>query len=383
MKVIVAGASGYIGGELLRLLLKHPHVEVAGASSDSNAGKRFSSVHPNLRFSDKRFCRVSDLPEADFAFLALPHAHSFDLTKRLAQTGVSIVNKSGDFRLADPDQYRRWYKIAHPEPELQKKFVYGLPELFGDQIAKAKLVAAPGCLATATTLAAYPLVASGLVDPQKIVAEGKIGSSAAGASPDLSTHHPLRSGVMRSYKPSGHRHTPEIEQALSMALNQTKKNPNPNPAPAAPQAALAQTQPPVPASPAPAIGASFSPRILLSATAVETVRGILCTAHGFLNQPVEEIDIWRAYRSAYADKRFVRIIKDDASLHGLPEPKLVRGTNYCDVGFALDARNHRVVSLSALDNLMKGGAGQGVQCMNLMNGFPEDAGLGFEGLHPQ
>lgn len=344
MKVTVAGSSGYIGGELLRLLLQHPRVEVVGASSDTHATKRITLIHPHLRgLTELRFCKTNALPEADFAFMALPHGKSFELTQQLAQSGTKIVNKSGDFRLANAQEYAHWYHTPHPNPELQKEFVYGLPELFGEKIAHAQLVAAPGCLATATILAAYPLVAAHLIDEQKIIVEGKIGSSAAGATPELSTHHALRSGVMRSYKAVGHRHTPEIEQVLST---------------------------------------SKPCQVMLSATAVEAVRGILVTLHGMLTRPISEKDIWKAYRNAYAGKRFIRLIKDEQSLFGLPEPKLVMGTNYCDIGFALDVRNQRIVVLSALDNLMKGGAGQGVQCMNLMCGFPEETGLTFSGIHP-
>ncbi len=344
MKVIVAGASGYVGGELLRLLLQHPHVEVVGASSDTHATKRILSIHPHLRgLTDLRFCKTVELPEADFAFVALPHGKSFALTQQWAQSGTKIVNKSGDFRLANVQEYAHWYRALHPNPDLQKEFVYGLPELFGEKIAHAQLVAAPGCLATATILAAYPLVEAQLIDKKKIIAEGKIGSSAAGANPALSTHHALRSGVMRSYQAVGHRHTPEIEQALSI---------------------------------------SKPCQVMLSATAVEAVRGILVTLHGLLTQPVTEKEIWKAYRHAYAGKPFIRLIKDEQSLFGLPEPKLVMGTNYCDIGFALDENRSRVVGISALDNLMKGGAGQGVQCMNLMCGFPEETGLTFTGIHP-
>lgn len=342
LKVSVIGASGYIGGELLRLLVQHPHVEVVNASSDSNAGRLASKVHPQLRGqTELRFCKANETADSDFVFIAVPHAQSFEITKRFADSGVRIVNKSGDFRLHSAAAYEKWYHTRHPFPELLEEFVYGIPELFGEQIAKSRLVAAPGCIATATILGSYPLAAQGIIDHSRIVAEAKIGSSAAGNAVDLSTHHPVRSGVMRSYKPVGHRHTAEIEQALG-------KN----------------------------------SRVMLSATAVQAVRGVLSTVQGFLSRPVAEVDVWKAFRKQYSGKRFVRFVNDSESVFSFPEPKLLSGTNYCDIGFALDASNNRLVVMSALDNLMKGGAGQGVQCMNLMCGFKEDDGLAFNGLFP-
>jgi N-acetyl-gamma-glutamyl-phosphate/LysW-gamma-L-alpha-aminoadipyl-6-phosphate reductase len=222
--------------------------------------------------------------------------------------------------------------------------VYGLAEMHRPEIASASLIATGGCLATASILGLTPLACAGLLDPEiPVVIEAKVGSSAGGAQSGDATHHAHRSGEIRSYAPTGHRHTAEIAQELHLC----------------------------PAS-----------RVAFSATAVEAVRGVLVTAHAFLNAELDDRELWQLYRSRYADEPFVRIVKSRSGLHRSPSPKLLTGTNYCDVGFERDPNSRRVVVTAALDNLVKGSAGQAVQACNVRHGFPETLGLEFGGLYP-
>jgi N-acetyl-gamma-glutamyl-phosphate/LysW-gamma-L-alpha-aminoadipyl-6-phosphate reductase len=251
-----------------------------------------------------------------------------------------VVDLSSDHRLRDAAVYRSWYEIDHPHPELLGAAVYGIPELHRDEIRTAKLVTGAGCNATATLLALLPLARAGFIDPSRpIVVECKVGSSEGGREPGEDSHHPERVGVVRSFKPVGHRHTAEVEQELGV-------------------------------------------RVQLSVTAVELVRGVLATAHVPVKSGVDDKACWRAYRESYANEPFVRIVKERTGIFRYPEPKLLAGSNFADVGFASDPRGERVVALCAIDNLMKGAAGNGVQAMNVACGFPETAGLEFPGLHP-
>jgi N-acetyl-gamma-glutamyl-phosphate/LysW-gamma-L-alpha-aminoadipyl-6-phosphate reductase len=344
VRVSIVGGSGYTGGELLRLLLAHPELEVAQVSSESRRGDYVHAAHPNLRgHTALRFSALEEVEPCDLLFLCLPHGRAMQNTG-LLELAPRTIDLSADFRLRDPERYRRWYGEPHARPELLSSFVYGLPELHRDELRTATRVSGVGCLATATILALYPLLRAGLVRPDPIVVEAKVGSSAAGNAANPADHHPERSGVLRSFMPVGHRHTGEVEQELALG--------------------------------------GQSPIVHLSATAVEAVRGVLATAHAFLTAPVEERDLWRAYRAAYGAEPFVRIVKERGGIYRLPEPKLLAGSNHCDVGFALDAERGRVVALAAIDNLMKGAAGSAVQSMNLMCGWPETLGLGFAGLHP-
>lgn len=342
MRVSIVGASGYIGGEALRLLLNHPEAELGQVTSERFAGKFVHSVHPNLRKrTNLKFSSVNELEESDVMFLALPHGVSMKRINEFIKLGDRIIDLSGDFRLNSKEDYLEWYGVEHANPDLLKKFVYGMPELHRDEIKKAKYVAGTGCLATASILGLYPLFKKDLVEPRAII-EAKVGSSAAGNKPSLGSHHPERSGAVRSFKPTRHRHTAEIVQELYFKQK---------------------------------------PVIHFSATSIEMVRGILATSHVFLKQDISEKEIWHVYRETYGDEPFIRIVKEKTGVFRYPEPKLLSGTNYCDIGFEKD-KNNRVVVMSAIDNLMKGGAGQGIQCMNIMMGFKEDLGLEFAGLHP-
>jgi N-acetyl-gamma-glutamyl-phosphate/LysW-gamma-L-alpha-aminoadipyl-6-phosphate reductase len=342
IRVSIIGASGYVGGELGRLLLSHPEVELAQVTSERLAGKPFTSTHPNLRgHTALQFVPANKVEPCDMLFLALPHGEAARKIEQFAALALKIVDCSADFRLRDADAYARWYGVLHPAPEWLAKFVYGLPELHREQIRAASYVSGVGCNATASNLALLPLARAGLLDPtHHVVIEVKVGSSEGGAQSSESSHHPERSGAVRSFAPTGHRHTAEIMQATGLE------------------------------------------RVHLSITSVELVRGALATAHVFPRAAVAEQDLWRAYRAAYSGEPFVRIVRERQGTYRLPEPKILAGSNYADVGFAMDEATGRVVSICAIDNLMKGAAGTAVQCMNLMCGFDERAGLGFPGLHP-
>jgi len=340
MKVGIVGGSGYTGGELLRLLLRHPKVEVAQVTSDSMAGKPIGRAHPNLRkVTDLTFTPHSDLEPCDLLFLAMPHGRSMGRMSDFLVRAGKVIDLSADFRLKDPALYREYYGVEHPRPDLLAQSVYGLPELHREAIRQATLVSGPGCIATAAILAVHPLAKAGLIDPKRLVVDAKTGSSAGGVDGGVASQHPERSGVMRIYAPAGHRHTAEIEQETGV-------------------------------------------KVALSCHAVEAVRGILATCHAFLQESVTSKDLWRVYREAYRGEPFVRIVTEAAGLYRYPEPKILAGTNFCDLGFALDAHANRVVAVAALDNLMKGAAGTAVQCMNLVAGYPETMGLDFLGLHP-
>jgi N-acetyl-gamma-glutamyl-phosphate/LysW-gamma-L-alpha-aminoadipyl-6-phosphate reductase len=346
IRAALVGGSGYAGGEVLRLLGGHPEVEVVQVTSERLAGKPVATVHPPLRGrTELHFSPRATLGESDVVFAAMSHGESSAMINELRESAPVVIDLGADFRLRDADDYPRWYGWAHPAPDLLGSAVYGLAELHRGEIATASLIAAGGCLATASILGLAPLACAGLLDPAvPLVIEAKVGSSAAGSQSGDSTHHAHRSGEIRSYAPTGHRHTAEIRQELH-------------------------------AGPA-------TQDVAFSATAVEAVRGVLITAHAFLNTDLDDRDLWRIYRSRYSAEPFVRIVKAHTGLHRSPSPKLLTGTNYCDVGFERDPHSRRVVVTAALDNLVKGSAGQAVQAFNIRHGFPETLGLEFGGLYP-
>lgn len=337
--VSIVGGSGYTGGELLRLLLFHPEVTVRQVTSERFAGKFVQSAHPNLRkVTQLKFCTVSELEPCDVLFLCLPHGQSMGRVDEFGGLAPKIIDLSADFRIKDTNLYERYYGREHEKPELLDSFAYGLPERFRDDIWESERVACPGCNATATILALAPLYDRNLID--SAVVEVKAGSSEGGNAASDASHHPERSGAVRSYKPTGHRHVAEMMQAL------------------------------------PGVAIHFS------ATSIEMVRGILATCHVFLKSDVVEKDVWKTFREAYADEPFVRIVKERSGIYRYPEPKLLSGTNFCDIGFEREVGTNRLVVISAIDNLMKGAAGQAVQNFNIMLGYPETTSLEFPGLHP-
>jgi len=339
IKVSIVGGSGYTGGELLRLLLFHPECEVQQITSERFAGKLVHNAHPNLRGATRlKYCAVSELEPCDLLFLCLPHGKTMSSVEHFQELAPRLIDLSADFRLTSTEQYRRWYGSEHARPDLLGSFAYGIPEINREAIQSATRVACAGCNATVSTLAVRPFTRRDLVE--SIVIEVKAGSSEGGNASSDASHHPERSGAVRSYRPTGHRHVGELQQSLGE----------------------------VP--------------IHFSATSIEMVRGILATCHVFLKEPLEEKSVWKLLREDYGNEPFVRIVKERSGIHRYPDPKLLAGTNYCDIGFERDPHSSRLVVMSAIDNLMKGAAGQAVQCLNLMHGFDETAGLTFPGLHP-
>jgi N-acetyl-gamma-glutamyl-phosphate/LysW-gamma-L-alpha-aminoadipyl-6-phosphate reductase len=319
-------------------------VDTVVAASASLAGKPVAAAHPNLRKrTTLSFVPYGDVGQCDIVFLALPNgSHRLGEFAGLARL---VVDLSADHRLRDPADYERWYGAPHPDPSALARAIYGLPELHRARMRGASLLTGAGCNAAAAILALLPFFRAGLVDSSRtIVVEAKVGSSEAGREASEDSHHPERSGIVRSYRPVAHRHTAEIEQELALD--------------------------------------AARPRVDLSVTAVELVRGVLATAHVPVRAELDDRSLWRVYRECYAEEPFVRIVKERTGIYRYPEPKLLAGTNFADVGFAADPRGGRVVALCAIDNLGKGAAGNAVQVMNVACGLPEDAGLGFTGLHP-
>ncbi|MDD5370959.1 MAG: N-acetyl-gamma-glutamyl-phosphate reductase [Anaerolineaceae bacterium] len=342
MKASIVGASGYAGGELLRLLLEHPNIEVFQATSESHLGEFLYQQHPNLRKRTAlKFVSREGIAPSDVLFLALPHGESQQSIEQYAALAPKIVDLSADFRLRDPLVYQQYYSHVHNAPAWLSRFVYGLPELHREDMRRATYISGVGCNAAVACLALLPLVSNGLLrEDTAVIVDIKVGSSEGGASPNPGSHHPERSHVVRTYAAYGHRHTAEVIQEMGIQ------------------------------------------NVHLTITSVDMVRGSLAAAHAFVRPGVTEKDLWRAYRLYAESEPFVRLVKDRRGIYRVPEPKILAGTNYVDVGFDLDPNSGRVVSLAAIDNLMKGAAGSAVQAMNLMCGFEEMAGLGFSGLHP-
>lgn len=348
-QISVMGGSGYVGGELLRLLVSHPECELQTVTSQRHAGEPLYRVHPNLRGQTTLRFQAHDVEtvaaNSDYVFTALPHGKSVDVVPNLLQRGVKVVDMTADFRLKDPKAYKEYYGFEHNHPELLEKSVYGLPELHRADIKNSQLVAVPGCMATAAILGLIPLIPDSYVDTHKIVVDAKIGSSGSGVSLTIASHHSERSDGVRPYKATGHRHIAEIEQELSPLGKDGVK-------------------------------IAFTPH------AVNMVRGILATMHAFTRTKLTEKDLWKTYRASYGDEPFIRMVSDKKGLYGLPNPKVTVGTNFCDIGFEVDSHAQRVIVFTALDNLTKGAAGQAVQCFNIMSGIDERTGLSTSGLHP-
>ncbi len=318
-------------------------------TSRQSIGEFVFNVHPNLRGLTQLKFVPQDMAElqknCDLIFTATPHGGSVNLVPKLVDAGLKVIDMSADFRLKRPDDYETYYGWKHAHPEMLKDAVYGLPELHREEIKKAKLVACPGCEATAAILGLAPIVEAGLVDKDKIVVDLKVGSSGGGSKPSPASHHPERSSGVRPYKVVGHRHIAEVEQELDALSIEPLK-------------------------------ISFTPH------AVNMVRGILATIHTFPKQKLENKDLWRAFRGMYGNEPFIRLVKYQKGPYQLPDPKVTTGTNFCDIGFETDEHANRLLLFSALDNMCKGASGQGVQCMNIQMGIDETTGLKSTGFHP-
>ncbi|MFJ2160884.1 MULTISPECIES: N-acetyl-gamma-glutamyl-phosphate reductase [unclassified Streptomyces] len=339
IRAAVFGAAGYIGGELLRLLLGHPEVELTAAVSSRFPGKRLDSVHPNLRSAtDLTFTAPERAEDCDVVFLATPHRSTMDLVRHWADRTDLLVDLSGDFRLRDTEVYERYYGVPHEAPELLDRFVPGIPELHRDRLRTARLISVPGCMANAAILALHPLAARQLA-LSPVLLDGRTGSSGSGASAGDSNLHAERSGALRVFAPATHRHEAEVAQHTGLDARMT-------------------------------------------ATGVEAVRGVQVVCHTEVPDGVEERAVRAAYREAYADEPFVRLVAHKRGTYRYPEPKILLGSNYCDIGHVWDDASRRLVVVAALDNLVKGGAGNAVQCLNVRMDWPESYGLSFPGLHP-
>ncbi len=349
LRIGIIGGTGYVGGELLRLLLLHPQVEVTMVTSRHSAGEYIFNVHPNLRGLTQLKFVPQDTAElqknCDLVFTATPHGGSVNLVPKLLEVGLKVIDMSADYRLKNPADYETYYGWKHAHPELLKEAAYGLPELHREEIKKARLVGCPGCMATATILALVPIVKAGLVETKHVIADLKVGSSGGGSKPTPASHHPERTGGVRPYQVVGHRHIGEVEQEANAVSSEP-------------------------------VTVSFTPH------AVNMVRGILVTIHAFPKQSIETKDLWRALRGMYGSEPFVRLVKYQKGCYQLPDPKVTQGTNFCDIGFEIDPHAKRLLIFSAIDNMVKGASGQGVQCLNLMMGIDETTGLKSTGFHP-
>lgn len=343
MRVSVVGAAGYVGGELVRILLGHPALQLAQVTSSSLRGRPLSGTHPNLRgFTDLRYCDPTELAACDAILVAGTHSARAPALSELRRLAPVVVDCGHRLRLRDPDSFRRWYG-SEPEPEeVLRAAVYGLPEVSRPQLPGATLIAGVGCSAAATILALLPLARAGWELSAPAVVEALFGSSAAGSRADPSTHHPERAGAVRRFAPSGHRHAAEVAQALEWAPES----------------------------------------LSYSGVAVEMVRGVSVAVTCFVSSPLAPAAVWEAFRAAYDAEPFVRIVAQRSGLHRLPDPRWLAGTNLCDVGFALDESGQRLRLFAALDNLGKGAAGSAVQALNCALGIEERSGLNFTGLHP-
>ncbi|OAT80317.1 N-acetyl-gamma-glutamyl-phosphate reductase [Desulfotomaculum copahuensis] len=345
IKAGVIGATGYAGAELVRLLSGHPEVELSGLTSRNYAGRPFWEVYPHLYKYVDPVCAEQDVPalvaQSDVVFTALPHGHAMAVAKETLAQGKALIDLGADFRFRDAATYESWYKVEHTARELIARAVYGLPEIHREEIKVARLVGNPGCYPTSAILGLAPLLKEGWLEPDSIIIDSKSGVSGAGRGLSLNTHYCEVNESIKAYGVAGHRHTPEIEQELS---------------------ALAGRQ----------LTVSFTPHL------TPMLRGILSTIYGRLTRPLSGGQAHALYRDFYAGERFVRVLPPGM----LPATKAVAGSNHCDLGVVVDGRTGRVVVVSAIDNLIKGAAGQAVQNMNIMSGLPEDTGLCGPGVYP-
>ena len=345
MKAGIIGASGYTGAELLRILLGHPEVEVDYVTAHTYAGKKVKELYPNLHgYSDmpyQEFDAEEALAKCGFHFVALPHGKSMQVVPQLMDGGARVVDLSADYRLKDPVVYRHWYGIDHNSTHLLEKAVYGLPELFAAEIHKADLVAVPGCYPTAVILALAPLADAGYTGLKEVIVDAKSGVSGAGRALSLATHYPQAEGSVKPYSVDGHRHTPEMEETLK-ALSGGYA------------------------------GLIFTPHL------VPMSRGILATCYVKMENRISAAKVAGLYREYYKDHPFI-VCEDEGSF---PETKTVSGSNFCRIGWHLDTTKGILVVVSAIDNLVKGAAGQAVQCMNIMMGWEEGLGLESPGIFP-
>jgi N-acetyl-gamma-glutamyl-phosphate reductase len=337
IRVAVVGATGYAGAELVRILSGHPEVQLTVLTSRQYAGVRFDRVYPAMAGRVDSVCREYSTglicENADLVFLALPHKLPMAFAPDILENGKKVIDLSADFRFNDVDLYESAYQ-PHSAPDLLDSTVYGLCEIYTDQIKSANLIGNPGCYPTSVLLPLIPLLKRGLLEPATLIADSKSGVSGAGRSPGLASHFSEVNESFKAYKVAVHRHNPEMDAVLSREAR------------------------------AP-VSITFVPHL------VPMTRGMLTTIYATPASDLTDQDIVDCYREAYQLRPFIRLCPEDR----LPNTLHVRGTNYCDIGFKLDSKNKRLIIISAIDNLVKGAAGQAVQNMNIMLGFDETAGL--------
>lgn len=345
VRAAVVGATGYGGVELVRLLLHHPQVDITAVISSSQAGTPMADVYPHLsqivteRLDDVDVAAIRG--KADVVFLATPHGVSAELAPRFLEAGLKVIDLSGDFRLKSPETYQRWYNHAPADGQLLEQAVYGLSELYADKVRGASFISNPGCYPTAATLGLIPALDRGLIDPATIIIDAKSGVSGAGRGLKLTSHFSEVNENFFAYKINSHQHTPEIEQTLSDVAGQP-------------------------------VTVTFTTHL------VPMTRGILCTAYATAKGGAGVNDFLAAYRDYYKGRPFVRV-RDPGKF---PATKEVWGSNYCDIGIAVDERTGRATIISVIDNLVKGAAGQAIQNLNIMMGWDETIGLRLSPAFP-
>jgi N-acetyl-gamma-glutamyl-phosphate reductase len=345
VRVCICGGSGYTGGELLRILSRHPGVDITGVTSQRSAGKSVTELFPHLRTYTnlvyEPLQKESILKKADLFFMALPHGESQAAVDHFFQQGKMVIDLSADYRLRDKGIYEHWYKVPHAFQATLKQAVYGLPEIYRKRIAKSRLIANPGCYPTGAILGLLPAVKNGLVDLSSLIIDSKSGTSGAGRKADISVAYCEVNEGFKAYAVGTHRHTPEIEQELSLLAGKD-------------------------------VTVNFTPHLL------PVDRGILTTIYARLEKQSTADTVVKVYRALYDGEPFVRILP-----YGLyPNIKNVRGTNYCDIGLKLNERTNTLIVVTAIDNLVKGASGQAVQDMNIMLGIEETIALDTLAVYP-
>lgn len=338
MKVGIIGATGYAGGELVRLLMGHPQAEIVWYGSRSYIDKKYYEVFQNMFQIVDSKCLDDNMEElaaqADVIFTATPQGFCASIINEEILSKVKVVDLSADFRIKDVKVYEEWYKITHKSPQFIDEAVYGLCEINREDVKKARLVANPGCYPTCSTLSIYPMVKEGLIHPNTIIIDAKSGTSGAGRGAKVDNLYCEVNENMKAYGVSTHRHTPEIEEQLGYAAGEK-------------------------------VVLNFTPHL------APMNRGILVTAYASLTRKVTYEEVKAVYDQYYGEEKFVRVLDKDVC----PQTKWVEGSNYVDVNFKLDFRTNRIIMVGAMDNLVKGAAGQAVQNMNLMFGLEESMGL--------
>ena len=345
IKVGIIGSTGYAGGELARILLQRDDVEIKWFGSKSYVDQKYASVYQNMFQIVDDVCMEENMERlaeiADVIFTATPQGLCASLVNEELLSKTKVIDLSADFRIKDVAVYEKWYKLTHPSPQFIGEAVYGLPELNREDIKKARLVANPGCYPTCSTLAIYPLVKEGLIDTDTLIIDAKSGVSGAGRGAKVDNLYCEVNESCKAYGVAGHRHTPEIEEQLSYGAGKP-------------------------------VTLNFTPHL------IPMNRGILITAYASLVKNVSYDQVKAVYDKYYGAERFVRVLEKDVC----PQTRGVEGSNFVDVNFKIDERTGRMIIMGAMDNMVKGAAGQAVQNMNLMFGLPEDAGLRLVPVFP-